>query len=259
MLEAKLVQGSVLKKILDAIHPPINEATWDCTPSGIHLQAMDSFHTTLVSLMLKSDGFENYRCDRNLSLSVNLSSMAKILKCASNDDSITLKAEDDSDCVIFVFESPNEERVCEYELKLMDLVGEHLGIPDTKYQCHVKMPSSEFTRICRDLKTVGESMSIQCQKESIRFNCKGDLTLGNVTLMQSAQIDKEDDNIIIDMREPVSLVFSLQHINHCTKAGPLSPVVSLSMSSDTPLVIEYKIADIGYVRYFLAPKIDEAD
>jgi proliferating cell nuclear antigen len=26
----------------------------------------------LVSLMLKSEGFENYRCDRNLSLGINL-------------------------------------------------------------------------------------------------------------------------------------------------------------------------------------------
>jgi proliferating cell nuclear antigen len=36
------------------------------------LQAMDSSHVALVALMLKSDGFENYRCDRNLSLGINL-------------------------------------------------------------------------------------------------------------------------------------------------------------------------------------------
>jgi len=41
------------------------------------LQAMDSSHVALVSLMLKSEGFENYRCDRNLSLGINLASMSK--------------------------------------------------------------------------------------------------------------------------------------------------------------------------------------
>ena len=33
--------------------------------------------------------------------------MSKILKCASNDDIITIKADDDADTVTFVFESPS--------------------------------------------------------------------------------------------------------------------------------------------------------
>ena len=35
--------------------------------------------------------------------------------------------------------------------------------------------------------------------------------------------------------------------------------VSLSMSPDVPLVVEYNIGDIGCMRYYLAPKIDDED
>ncbi len=45
----------------------------------------------------------------------------------------------------------------EYELKLMEIDCENLGIPDTEYDACVQMPSSEFLRICRDLTTMGES------------------------------------------------------------------------------------------------------
>lgn len=31
------------------------------------------------------------------------------------------------------------------------------------------------------------------------------------------------------------------------------------MSPDVPLVVEYKIAEIGYIRFYLAPKIDEEE
>ena len=31
------------------------------------------------------------------------------------------------------------------------------------------------------------------------------------------------------------------------------------MSPDVPLVVEYKIGDIGHVRYYLAPKIEDED
>jgi proliferating cell nuclear antigen len=31
------------------------------------------------------------------------------------------------------------------------------------------------------------------------------------------------------------------------------------MSADVPLVVEYKIGDIGHIRYYLAPKIEDED
>lgn len=155
---------------------------------------MDNSHVSLVSLTLRSDGFDKFRCDRNLSMGMNLASMAKILKCANNEDTLTMKAQDNADTVTFMFESPNQEKVqlndtgilqslqlywfhviflslflsqqiSDYEMKLMNLDQEHLGIPETNYACIVRMPSMEFARICRDLSQFGESMVIACTKE----------------------------------------------------------------------------------------------
>jgi len=39
----------------------------------------------------------------------------------------------------------------------MDIDSEHLGIPDTQYECIVRMPSGEFQRICRDMAMIGDS------------------------------------------------------------------------------------------------------
>lgn len=72
MFEARLVQGSLLKKVIESIKDLLNEAMWDCSGTGITMQAMDSSHVSLVSLNLRSDGFETYRCDRNLSMGINL-------------------------------------------------------------------------------------------------------------------------------------------------------------------------------------------
>jgi proliferating cell nuclear antigen len=51
-----------------------------------------------------------FRCDRQLAMGMNLTSMSKILKCASNDDIITMKAQDNADTVTFMFESPNQDK-----------------------------------------------------------------------------------------------------------------------------------------------------
>ena len=89
-------------------------------------------------------------------MGMNLTSMSKILRCAANDDIITVKAQDQADTVTFVFESPNQEKVADYEMKLMNLDQEHLGIPETDYAAVVKLPSSEFQRIIKDLSQVIE-------------------------------------------------------------------------------------------------------
>ncbi|XP_050052687.1 proliferating cell nuclear antigen [Dermacentor andersoni] len=259
MFEARLVQGALLKKVLEAVKDLINEATWDCSATGISLQAMDNSHVSLVSLNLRSDGFDKFRCDRNLSMGMNLASVSKILRCAANDDIITIKAQDDADSVNFVFEAPNQEKVSDYEMKLMNIDAEHLGIPETDYSVVIKMPSGEFQRICRDLSQIGDSVQITCTKDGVRFSVSGDLGTGNVKLSQTANVDKEEEAVVIEMQEAVSLTFALRYLNSFTKATPLSAQVQLSMSADVPLVVEYKIEDMGYVRYYLAPKIEDSE
>ena len=118
------------------------------------------------------------------------------------------------------------------------------------------MPSGEFQRIIRDLQVMGDTCTISCTKEGIRFSVSGDLGTGNI-LTRANNATKEEEQVNIDMEEPVELNFALRYLNFFTKATPLSNTVILSMSPDVPIVVEYPIEDTGYVKYYLAPKIDE--
>jgi proliferating cell nuclear antigen len=144
-------------QVVDAIKDLVQDCNFDCNDSGIALQAMDNSHVALVSMMLKSEAFDPFRCDRNIALGINLGSLTKVLRAAQNDDQLTVRAEDAPDVVNLVFESPNTERISEYDIKLMDIDQEHLGIPETDYAASITLPSSEFQRICRDLSALSES------------------------------------------------------------------------------------------------------
>jgi len=259
MFEARLIQGSLLKKIQDALKDIVTEASWDCTSAGLSLQAMDDSHVSLVQLTLRSDGFENYRCDRNLAMGIQMASFSKLLKCANNDDIITLKADDDGDMLEMLFEAPNGEKESHYEMKLMDLDCEQLGIPDQEYSCTIKLPSGEFAKICRDLSQIGECIVITCTKDGVQFSAKGDLGSGTVKLNQKLDVEKEEDQVSVEISEPVQLTFAVKYLNLFTKATSLSGSVCLSMSNDVPLVVEYKVEDMGHIKYFLAPKIDDEE
>jgi proliferating cell nuclear antigen len=74
-------------------------------------------------------------------------------------------------------------------LKLLSLDSETLGIPDTEYQAVVKMPASEFQRICKDLTILGDTVLIAATKEGVKFSVRGDLGNGNVTVRPTTEID----------------------------------------------------------------------
>lgn len=98
---------------------------------------------------------------------------------------------------------------------------------------------------------------ISCTKDGVKFSVTGDLGTGNVSLRPSASVDDASGGVVIDMEEPLEQTFALRYLNFFTKATPLSDTVTLSMTKDVPLVVEYPIGESGHIRYYLAPKIDE--
>lgn len=257
MFEAKLVQGSLLKKILEAIKDLVNDANFDCTSNGMALQAMDTAHVSLVHLLLREGAFDHFRCDRPLSLGVNMGSLSKILKCADSKDSITLKADDNGDSLSFVFEAPENDRYSEFEMKLIEIEADQLGIPETEYSAVVRMPSVEFKRICSDLSVIGDTVTIAATKAGVKFSSSGEVGNGSILVRQNAAADDEKTATMIELKENVTLTFALKYLNTFSKSNPLSDTVTLSLSKESPLLVEYKINDNGHIRYYLAPKIDE--
>jgi proliferating cell nuclear antigen len=69
---------------------------------------MDNSHVALVSVKLDAVGFRKYRCDRPMPLGVNLGSLTKVLKCAKDDDIVTIKAGDDADVLNLTYEAKSK-------------------------------------------------------------------------------------------------------------------------------------------------------
>ncbi len=102
----------------------------------------------------------------------------------------------------------DDDRVSDYNVKLMDIDADTLGIPDTDYDARVTLPSPEFTRIVRDLSTLGESVRIEVSKEGVRFMSDGEAAQGNILLKQTdaareryENYGKKDDDDVVEVKE----------------------------------------------------------
>merc|ERR1719323_1731723 len=149
-------------------------------------------------MILRADGFSPWRCDNTCQLGIHLDHFNKVLKCMGAKDEVEIRYKEGADECSFVFKSPEEDKVSNFSLKLMDIDSEHLGIPETDYKTKVKMASSEFQRICRDLAVLGDTLTIGVNKENVQFSVTGEIGKGEMTLRTGQIQDEGDEATVID-------------------------------------------------------------
>jgi len=254
---AKLTQGDFFKKLISAMIELCSECNFECSETGIVCQSMDSSHVALVSVTLNAKGFEEFECEDECTLGMNLTNLNKILKCAGGKDSMSISATD-TETVKFKFENEGGDQISEFDLKLMTVEEDHLQIPETEYKCVVTMPSSQFATICRDLKDIGEAVKINATKNGVIFECVGDIGTAKMLLKQN-ETAEDEKAIKVQMEEPIAQQFALRYLNSFAKSACLSSQVQLSFSEDVPLQVSFEMEDLGAVKFFLAPKIEDEE
>ncbi|KAK8715835.1 hypothetical protein V6N13_043161 [Hibiscus sabdariffa] len=241
MFEFRLRRASLLKKVLQSIKDLVINANFDCSATGFSLLALDSNNIAVVALLLRSDGFEYYRCDRNISLGMNLANMATMLRGAFDDDIVTVKADDGAATVTFTFDSPSQDKISDYEMGLMEIESERLEIPETEHKAIVIG--------CQHL------IVITVTKDELQFFTNGDIGTAKITCRKTTPaLLKEEEAISIEMEKPISQTFGLRYLTLFTKATPLSKQVTISMLPESPIAVEYTMENMGYIRFYLAPR-----
>ena len=108
MFQAKIKDIVIFKKIIDSLSSLVNEVNLEATSTGLSLQAMDSAHVSLVSLKMKEEGFEEYRCDKNVTLGINLTDLGKVLKLAKPSDVMTIISNEELSYLTIKFDNESK-------------------------------------------------------------------------------------------------------------------------------------------------------
>ena len=99
------------------------------------------------------------------------------------------------------------------------------------------------------------TVTIEASKDGVRFSCSGDIGNGSVTVRQHANVDKPDQDVSIQLTEPVALTFSLKYLVNFCKASGLATKVKVHLSQEVPLLVEYPLSGNSFLRFYLAPKV----
>jgi proliferating cell nuclear antigen len=72
---------------------------------------------------------------------------------------------------------------------MITIDSEHLGVPDTTYSSVIKMNASEFTRICRELYQLSETVTIETNTNYVKFSVTSEQMGGSIKIESNSTGD----------------------------------------------------------------------
>ncbi len=181
----------------------------EVTSDGLSFQAMDVSNIALVTLQLDQKGFQKYQFYQNMTLGIKIQNLHKILRCARDDDIITLQCDEDPQTLAISFEDRSQTKISKFVLNLMQNEDESYNMTSVDYSTQIELPSKEFINTIRELNILSETIKITSSKNQVAFSISGDITDGEVIYKEN-NMDKEHERVIIEVDdEGMSHSFSL--------------------------------------------------
>ena len=147
MFRAKVKEAIQFKRIVDCIKDFISIVNFNITPDGISIQSLDQIRVAMITVQMDRYGFMEFEADLPLVLGVNVNNLYTIMQLATNEDTMTLSAYDNTDHLFITFENQDNNEKTSFKLYLYNMEADQFSVEDIDDCTHVKMPSSKFSQV----------------------------------------------------------------------------------------------------------------
>ena len=234
------------KAVISAVSTLVEEATFEATVEGISFRGMDPSHVALIDINWPNSAFEKYNCDSDIKFGVRIDEFSKLVKRADKSDSIEINISDDN--MLLVTIGKNKK----YKMRLIESSDSDTPLPKIPYDSIISLNSSAFDKILGDVKVVSDYLVINAIKNQAEFSGKGDSGEVNIILENGKGEITE-----LDVKAESKGQYSLEYLNPIIKAvGSTVETVTCEFSTAKPLRIEFKVANLGRIHFYLAPRVE---
>jgi proliferating cell nuclear antigen len=115
------------------------------------------------------------------------------------------------------------------------------------------LTASAFDKILSDVQVVSEYISIESKHKQVQFLGKGDSGEADITIESGSEGLEE-----LEVQEDSKATYSLDYLSKITKAvSTAGGSVAAEYSTKMPLRLEFRVANIGRIHFYLAPRVQD--
>jgi proliferating cell nuclear antigen len=230
----------------------------------MYIQTMDSARVSIIEMILPAGWFDVYehKNPTTITIGVNSTILFKILNSREKTQNIQIEYKEDGGDKLFIyFTSENTlEFDKRFEIPLIDIECELMGIPEIEHQAEFTVSSQHFSAIVNQLQMFGDCVNIECSEDKIMLSSNSQ-DQGKMLV----EIKIEDlTSFIIDENGSMNLTFSLNYLHNICLYNKLAKEIEVKLTPNYPLQIIYDLGTIvggekAEIKFYLAPKIDDSD
>lgn len=243
----KTVEGHCIKTLSELLQNNIKDGSFTISKRGIFFNMTDSARKGLYDAELYADNFSQFkfRSSQPLHIGLTLSHLFKILRGIKKKDSLSLFIEEGRDTELGItVHSKEKNRTTTSYIKIQNIQSLSTD-PPTDYSSHISVMSNEYTKIIKDLSSVGgNQITIASNSNVIRFKSDGnglynrDITFG----------DMDDD----DSKAPMhTQEFEIEQLVRTQKISGLSTQIQIYQAPNLPIYLKSLVGTLGKISIYI--------
>ncbi len=249
MFKAKISDAKLLRDMITAISTLVDEATFNLTPDGLKLRAMDPSRVAMIDFEWPKTIFDEYTCDQPTKMCINVGEMLKLLRRTSKDESIELELDEKTNRLNISIKGKYERT---FNMPTLEAAEEEVPTPKITFNVRAKVTTEGLHQAVEDVLLVSDHVKIEVDPEKLTMRAAGDLMGATIELKKGS-----DALLDIEAKEPSKATFSLSYLSEIIKtASGASDIATLEFSSDMPIRIDFQQHKEGKLTFYLAPRIE---
>jgi proliferating cell nuclear antigen len=237
------------KAIASAISTIVDEATFEATIEGISFRGMDPSHVALIDIFWPNSAFDRYECDSLIKFGVRIDEFTKLIKRSEKKDSVEITINKDSMLSIKIENGYKKE----YKMRLIESSSSSTPLPKLSFNSKIILSYSAFDKILSDIQVLSDYITIDSKSEIVHFFGRGDSGEADIALEPKSEGLEE-----LITKEDSLGTYSIEYLLKITKAiSAVGGSVIAEYSSKMPLRLEFTVAGLGRIHFYLAPRIQD--
>lgn len=256
LFKCKTTDAYIFKTLTELLHNIIKTACFEITPKGISMRMMDSNRRTLVDLNLGAENFNLYYFAESiegqvLNIGLNMNYFYKMLKSIKKRDQLILFIEEKQSLDMGIQIVPKDfSRLTISFVKIQNIQNLEIALPD-KYDHSILVSSNEFSKMCKDMFNMSNTICISAKKYTIGFLCN----VGSVYSRQVILGDTEAQRMNPESSEnDFSEDYDTEQLSRILKIAGLAQNLNIHCVKNMPLLITSKAGNMGDVKIFVKSK-----
>lgn len=250
--------SDVIRTLFESLKEILTDVNIIFSPSGMKIVAIDTgSKSALVHVKLDAEKIQkngSYYCNSQITIGVNMGNLFRLVKTVTKNDIISFFIEQNyTNKLCIRIENSSKNSVTNFKLQLLDIDEDEIIVPEIDFIAVITIPSQDFQKYCRDMSGLSDTLEIRSVSNQFCLSCKGDFASQEIVISESDSGKIDFDNTkgedIIQGR------FSLKFLNYFAKATNLCSSIQMFLNNNSPLLLEYAIANLGSMKFVLAQKI----